>query len=73
MFDFFLDECEMEIVMEKLFRVKCWYSCGSLVFDGSGYYSVLICFLIESNFLLNGIDVVSYDSGYESGVGLKLC
>lgn len=67
------DECETETVMEKPLRVKRWHSRGSLASDGSGYHSASSRSSIESNPSLNGSDVASYDSGHESGAGLKSC
>ena len=67
------DECEPETAMEKPLKVKRWHSRGSLASDGSGYHSASSRLSIGSNPSLNVSDVGSYDSGHESGAGLKSC
>lgn len=73
-----------EITMEKPLKTKRWRSRGSLASDGSDYHSassrssiVSIPSLsgsdVASNPSLSGSDVASYDSGHESGAGLKPC
>lgn len=67
------DESELETIIEKPLKTKRWRSRGSLASDGSDYHSASSRSSIGSNPSLCGSDVASYDSGHESGAGLKSC
>lgn len=64
-----------EIAMEAPLKPKRWLSRGSLGSDGSDYHSASSRLSIGSGSVpsLSGSDVASYDSGQESGTGLKSC
>ena len=64
-----------EIAMEAPLKPKRWLSRGSLGSDGSDYHSASSRLSIGSGSVpsLSGSDVASYDSGQESGAGLKSC
>ena len=64
-----------EIAMEAPLKPKRWFSRGSLGSDGSDYHSASSRLSIGSGSVpsLSGSDVASYDSGQESGTGLKSC
>lgn len=64
-----------EIAMEAPLKPKRWLSRGSLGSDGSDYHSASSRLSIGSGSVpsLGGSDVASYDSGQESGSGLKSC
>ena len=68
------DESDLpEVTVEKPLKTKRWHSRGSLASDGSDYHSVSSRSSIGSIPSLSGSDVASYDSGHESGVGLRSC
>lgn len=67
-----------EVTMEKPLKTKRWRSRGSLASDGSDYHSAssrssIVSIPSLSGSDVAGSDVASYDSGHESGVGLKSC
>lgn len=64
-----------EIAMEAPLKPKRWLSRGSLGSEGSDYHSASSRSSIGSGSVpsLSGSDVASYDSGQESGTGLKPC
>lgn len=64
-----------EIAMEAPLKPKRWLSRGSLGSEGSDYHSASSRSSIGSGSVpsLSGSDVSSYDSGQESGTGLKSC
>ena len=64
-----------EIAMEAPLKPKRWLSRGSLGSEGSDYHSASSRSSIGSGSVpsLSGSDVASYDSGQESGTGLKSC
>ena len=64
-----------DVTIGKPLTSKRWRSRGSLGSDGSDYHSASSrsSFASGSNPSLCGSDVSSYDSGLESGVGLKSC
>lgn len=64
-----------ELAMQQPLKPKRWSSRGSLGSDGSDYHSASSrsSFASGSDPSLCGSDIASYDSGHESGAGLKSC